>query len=502
MLIAIATRFNQYFLLSLFLLVLMIFHTCNGTWCGDFWMHCDVVRELATHPLCSRHPEFLLNAPHAFYSPYSLALAWIVRIFNSNPIRVLSIAGIFNFVLFVVGLERFVSLLLGKGRGALYTLFFMLFLWGFNPWFYSGFFHFKVIAYVLPYPSTLAMALTFFALSMSILYLRKRSKWMLCFLLLFSVVILLSHPLSAIVLFVGILALVISHKNQQGVPATIDRFLLLLIIPLSFLIALLWPYYSLLKLILSQGAFLDVENRCMYQGVLRIIFPSLIGLVILILRMKSNWKDPLVLIFLGLLIVYIYGGMSGHFSYGRVISSIVLILQISIADWMCKNENFKTLTLKSKCVFILVVGLSLFGLVNNCNAKCRHYLPGLNNSYDRYQFLTQYTKQYDVILSDPETSFLIPTFGGKVVANGHLLPFVQDGQKREDDLDSFFNRKTSQILRFGIINRYHVDFILINKEESISEGLSSSDLSSLGRQVYLDKDFILIKINHKIGSHD
>ncbi len=494
-LIAAAVRSNQFLFLSFILFIFMVFHTANGLWYGDFWMHSNVVRELATHPLFPRHPELLLSAPHAFYSPYSLTIAWMARVFNINSITALSWAGIFNFLLFVISLRMLIVLLLGEGKRPFYTLFFTLFLWGPGAWNYSGFFHFGVIGYVLPYPSTFAMGMVFLSLSMAILYLENRSKWGLFLLLIFSVIILLTHPLSAIVLYAGILALAIGHKNRGSPHLFIDSMFISAVIPLSFLIALAWPYYPLLKLVLSSGAVLDIDNSKMYHGLWWAIFPALIGFPPLMLRVKSNWKDPLALMFMGLVIVYIYGGISNHFTYGRVISSIVLILHMALADWLCSNARFKSLPVGSKCLFVLILFLSLLGIYHNCNAQSMGYMPGRKNDYNQYLFLKKYTKQYDVILSDQETSFIVPTFGGKVVALNCPLPFIEGYKTRQNDLDRFFDKETTLNVREGIIKKYGVNYILINKDKLKNTALFQNSDAFLGRQIYADKSFILFKVN-------
>ncbi|MBF0510765.1 MAG: hypothetical protein HQL13_00380 [Candidatus Omnitrophica bacterium] len=487
-LIAAASKLNQFFLLSSFLFVLMVFHACNGVWCGDFWIHAVVVRELATHPFAPQHPQMLMNAAHAFYSPYTLGVAWLVRIFSLSPIQALSMAGLFNFLLFMSGLKIFVTLLLGPGRRAFYTLLLTLFLWGQTPWFFSGFFHFKVLGYVLPYPSTFAMALVFYGLSMVILFLRQRSWWMLFALYLLSTVVLLTHTLSAVVLYVGFLALAVGCSQEK----VMDGVLVLLLVPLSLFLAMAWPYYSISQLFMTKGAFIDAENICMYQGVWGSIGPSFIGFWPLFLRIKSNKRDPLVLMFIALAFIYVYGGITGHYSCGRVISFLVFVLHLAIADWISNHERFFEQKFIEKSLFLLITGFFILGLFYNCAPQARVYWPGIKNSYNQYLFLGKYTKQYDVILADLETSDYVPVFGGKVVAYKHSRPFVKDSQERINDVNAFFDKQASLKERQAIINKYHVHFILISKEKQ-SQGPSVKDFASLGQAVYVDQKFALIK---------
>jgi len=58
---------GRFYILALAILFLMIGHTINGQWVGDFWEHSAVVRELITHPLSPKHPQLSVDAPHAFF---------------------------------------------------------------------------------------------------------------------------------------------------------------------------------------------------------------------------------------------------------------------------------------------------------------------------------------------------------------------------------------------------------------------------------------------------
>ena len=79
------------------LLLLMTAIILQHPWFGDFWEHAAVVRELATHPLSPRHPLLSSDAPHAFFSPYALAVAGASRALGSDPVTTLAAAGIGNF---------------------------------------------------------------------------------------------------------------------------------------------------------------------------------------------------------------------------------------------------------------------------------------------------------------------------------------------------------------------------------------------------------------------
>ena len=165
-------EYSRFYILAFAILVLVIGHTINGQWAGDFWEHSAVVRELTSHPFSPKHPQLAVDAPHAFFSPYTLVVALTARSMKWDPVTALSVFGITNFLLLLAGLRLFISTLFPKNRSAtlFYSLLFITMLWGKDAWEYSGFFHLKVLGYVLPYPSTFSMALTFITLPIYMLF--------------------------------------------------------------------------------------------------------------------------------------------------------------------------------------------------------------------------------------------------------------------------------------------------------------------------------------------
>jgi hypothetical protein len=115
-------------------------------------------------------------------------------------------------------------------------------------------------------------------------------------------------------------------------------------------------------------------------------------------------------------------------------------------------------------------------------------------AYKNYLFLSRFAGQYDVVLSDIKSSWILPTFGGKVVAAIHPLAFVPDHDTRRSDLDSFFNRKTAFAERQRILQKYNTNYLLLKKsEKSIWRDLQQSFMTQ-GRVVFESDSFILISL--------
>ncbi len=493
----------RFFLLSLLLVVLMVSHTLNGQWSGDFWEHSAAVRELATHPFSPHHPQLLLRVPHAFYSPYTLGVACVSRLTGLGPVESLAIAGIFNLLLFLFALRLFVSLLFPQyGEAtAFYTLLFTLVLWGGAAWGYSGFFHLRVLGYVLPYPSTFATAVVLIALSMYILLVRNENRLWLIPILVASLLVILTHPLTFMFMAAGLVSLSFGQHRLR----LLDYGLLIGLFILTFLIAAIWPYFPFVTLITSESAVYHESNRVMYVGVIERILPALIGFPLLLLRIKSNRRDALVFMFATLCLIYLYGVVSNRFSYGRVISYIVLILHISIAAGVSHIESklaFRHLppSLLRFAYFCLILVITLaFSFQSMIQPTLPYFTPGRPNTYHQYLFLSDLTPQYDVVLSDIDTSWVVPTFGGKVIACQHALAFVPDHDTRRKDVSDFFRDATALQERLEIIRKYQVNFLLIDKARIATWRTMVDSFQPFGRVVFDNDQFVLIHLHSSTG---
>jgi len=442
----------------------MVSHVRNGQWTSDFWEHSAAVRELATHPFSPHHPQLAIDAPHAFYTPYTVGVAWISRLTGLDAIASLSMVAIANLLLFLAAVRWFVPLLLeaDDATPAFYALLFTLVLWGPEPWTFSGFLNRNALGYTLPYPSTFATELTLVTWSACILYLRHRNRVWLGALAALATVVILSHPITGIVMYVGLGALVV---NKHGARLHSDYVVFAGVCALSFLAALAWPYFSFLELASSQSAVFHVRNQDMYTDVWTRTFPALLGIPLLIGRMKRIPRDWLGLTAAGLGLVYAYGYVSERWSYGRVIPAIVFVLHIGIADWAARREGsmmsrLSTLTRNT----LAVAGLVVFSayLVTNYRSGLAHSFPGRPARYSDYLFLARHTSQSDVILADMATSFIVPTIGGKVVAARHPLAFVQDQEIRRRDVLRCFEQSTDGADRVVVIRKYGARFLLLN----------------------------------------
>ena len=112
----------------------------------------------------------------------------------------------------------------------------------------------------------------------------------------------------------------------------------------------------------------------------------------------------------------------------------------------------------------------------------------------KFAFLKRYVGEDDVVISDRVTAWTIPSFSGKTtsVMVEHFNIFITNIHQRDSDTKKFFDDEADDDFRRSILNKYGVDYLLINSE-FVSRKLSDT-LKSLGRVVYEDQSFTLVAI--------
>jgi len=494
---------KRYVILAVCTLLLMGSCTLNGLWVGDFWEHAAIVRELTENPVSPSHPILALDVPHAFFSPYLLTVALFARLLHLGPVTALAIFGMLNLTLLLFTLRLYIKLFIPVTHTDFYVLLFILLLWGSIPWSFSSFFHLRVLNYVLPYPSTFCTALTLLAFSALIVAIRRQKPaWYLAILLIIPIV-LLSHPYTFIFLSLGLGAFFIGLPGKSRR----DYIVMALVCLIGGSMTLLWPYYPFLKFILHGTAAYQHGIGNMYLHLFARAWPVLIlGTPLLVWRWKKNRLDPLFLLCIGLLVIYIYGYVSDRTAYGRTLSFIILVLHLVIAERAARLEelvNFSKISRTgNRYIFISVVIIALVVLSFRDTLKVglRNAIPGQPNIWSQYTIFTRYIHPDDVILSDIYTSWFIPAMGGKVVASNNALAFIDDQFERRDAVNRFFSDSTMVEERLSVIQKYHVNMLIFDKKQVPHWQTISGLVGELTREiVYTDDHFEIWRLHKQPG---
>lgn len=495
---------NRYSILVAFLFIRFIAFASNGFWSGDFWEHSAVVKEFILRPSQPHHPLFLLSAPNAFMSPYALLVAIFARFLSLSSIEALSIFSLVNFLLLAYGIKRFCTVIWPNTaeNTSFYFLLLTLLLWGNNPWPYSGFLHIEIIETVLPYPSTFCIALSLIGLS---LFVEKfDSSKLLSNVILFLIVffVLLSHPLTFIFLASGLFFLTFLTKSIQ----LIKLIYFIALISVAGITSFLWPYFSLYDLLVSGSKVYHHSNSIMYQDVWNRIWPNILLLPFLWLALRSRQAIIIVVWFLSLCILYVYGILSSNYSYGRIISYCIVLFHILAAGGISQLElNLeKTCSMACKLYRILLIvtllSLSLYWVpyvatrlltIANQIIKNNSFINQV--SYKNLVFIKNFVTSDQLVLADLDTSWMIPTFGGKVIAALHPQAFIVDIFDRQNDVDSFFSVDANKESRLKVINKYRPQFLLLDLTKPVSK-IIENELSEFLVQINSNDQYRLFEV--------
>jgi hypothetical protein len=495
-------------LVTVLLCVFSIYAT-GGAWYGDFWEHSAVVAAVRADTDSIAHPIFDLFSPHAFLSPYSFLVSALSTVADLAPTEALALQGIFNFFILSVGLGFWIATIDKSSAtfSTFYALLNIFFLWGAHPWGYSGFFHYRVIADILPYPSTFAFALALIALSINICAGKQNSFVLKPAVFVSFWVVLLTHPLTSIFFAFGLIAQLWGMPKKQILREVALNAVLGL---LAVGAATLWPYYSIIELVSGAGDVYHPENKSMYVDVLSRIWPTLVALPFAAWALKDRRGQSVLLIILMLAGVYFYGGMTEKYSYGRVISIIMILLQMLIAIGLARLEVYATARLPALRFIIPTVlfGSLLYFSMPWLIATSTRALTVANSirlgrpisnqhSYKDLLFLEQQVGARSVVLSDINTSWIVPSIRGKVVGALHPQAFVPDQKQRFDDVNTFFDVATSFGQQLAIAKKYRAEFLLLNKERTphYQNLLEYFTTEGRGQVTYTSEKYILIKLS-------
>ncbi len=152
-------------------------------------------------------------------------------------------------------------------------------------------------------------------------------------------------------------------------------------------------------------------------------------------------------------------------------------------------------------VFAIVLAYFLlpqFGLILKSPILARPFVAPILGREDkqlriksRLDHLLEPAGARDVILSDPMTMLSIPASKGRVVWSAYGQLLVADEEARMDDTTRFFKPETPDSERIGVLERYHIRWLLLNRDKLEPSSLFDTlyvDQAVVGR----DREFVLM----------
>lgn len=498
---------SPYVMLCVLLVFIATVYSTNGIWYGDFWEHSAVIKSVLQNPARPSHPFFTSNVPHAFISPYAYIVAGYVHLTSVDIVTGLATFGIINLILFLCGLSYFVRGIdtQAKSNSSFYALLCVLFLWGQEAWGFSGFYYYKLIPSVLPYPSTFCAGLTLIALGIAVRLDVLKSYKVCIAIFVITILVFLSHPLTFLFFASGLGAQYIC-SGLGGY----KRFNLAIIftVLLAVCLSFLWPFYPVKSLIASGSEAFHQSNAIMYENAIGRTWPIIFCMPLAYWGLSKYARRFIFITVFMMMSIYAYGYFEHKYAFGRTISFAALLLQLAIGIGLSRVE--KHIASWLTCIKRLIAP----GLIISAYVLSLHILlPAITRSltiansiwsgrtissqqsYKNLTFIQEKVEPGSLVLSDIDTSWKVPTFNGKVIAALHAQAFIEDELKRKADLLAFFETSSSAIQRGELIKKYKPDYLLLDKQSNYNWLLISQEYISSGKGsiVFENNQYKLIK---------
>ena len=208
------------------------------------------------------------------------------------------------------------------------------------------------------------------------------------------------------------------------------------------LVVISWPGYPFLEL-LSEGDVYDGANRVMYERPLVRIAPALVGAMVIAARSRRQWRDPLGLMLVGALGVYLLGWVTEQWTFGRMMAFAVLVMQIGLAAGVSDLERQGRLYRREapwlSPALVGVTALLALGLITTApgwvrgiparllppDVEARFYrTPGDVASWERV------LGGGVVVTPDRDAQEIAPAVGAKVIFTTRPLAYLADLEDR------------------------------------------------------------------------
>jgi hypothetical protein len=274
-------------------------------------------------------------------------------------------------------------------------------------------------------------------------------------------VVVLTHPVAGAATAAALLAISLTIPDRRRALTW-----LVLVAVAATLLCLAWPYYSIIRLVDSQGVY-DPSNAPMYEAWVVRIFPVLAALALFVYSTGTLGRARLGVYCVPLLALFVYGDVSGHYIDGRVISYIVIGAQIGLADLAGALEGPVLTRLRGRRLALVAGAVAILAVAElyNMRGGFRGSLPGTGAGptvYASYRAAVDGLPANATIAAplDEGAEAVIPVYAGRLIATHRPLAFVNDQFHRRQTVYTFFSPAATNEYRRQISVRYRVRYIL------------------------------------------
>jgi len=486
---------NMYWGLCLSALPVIIFFLWCKPWERDydFWETAATIRAASVNLHSPSHPLLLLpgNLSPRFV-PYTIFWGFLKKSVHLGIFATMTLAGVANYVIFILGLHRFLTKQFKHNRLPMYMLLTMLFIWG-TGYGWANAYQLEMFFVMLPYVGFFTFGLSLHALYYLNCYCEKHAWRDLLWYSLFSVICFLTHPPTGVFCFIAAFSMLLTYKN-------LPQLLVLQSIPLlSVGSCLLWPYFSYWD-VFTTGTAQKWFRSALFSGQVQALGSAIIGFPLVL---SYAVKKIYVFVVYGVLFcsgIYTLSAFTGIEIGERFIFFSTFFLHLAIALYLIDHQIFSIQKVRESLrTDVLVVILVMMLVVPSGACRIQEIMRHVHRIVDKpfrihrydspvkpYLFLSDYLTDSDVVLATPLDGWVIPALSGaRIVAPLKLNPLIiAEGTQRQKEVSVFFTTPCSLSERREMIAKYHVTHMLVNLHNKKDWDRSFiKDLEILGKEV-------------------
>lgn len=468
---------------------------------ADIWETSAAIQAISDSPVSPRNP--LLDLPgdtSPRFTPYTFFWGIIDRLFGLPLFTTVALAGLANFLIFWSGMARVVRGVTGNMKAMLAVAPVMLLGWGSGYGEANGYqseLFFSTLAYV----GTFTYGLCFHGLAELQRYLEGGSQRALAFYAALGILAFLTHPITALLLFVAGFAWTAARRGLlkaiflSGVPL------------LAFASCFVWPFFDYPKLLLhgSTDSWYKVK---LFSGQIRGLGPALFGFpVAAYFAWKRRYLEVALALALCSLVYLLSWALSIQIGsrflfYGAIFAHLCIAFFVS--DCLSGAEVSRPWL--RYAAFMLLILVFLPGLYYRSVKLGNQWRPALEHFEESGEILKPWEdlaplrselSQECVVMVEDTVGWRIPAVtGARLVAQAKGNPLMQEEVNlRREDVTRFFQSPMDAHARAALLTKYHCSHVLVEKATTHKHDSSfDSSLDSLSLPVSSQASYTLYRV--------
>lgn len=455
---------------------------------ADAWEHHRAVLAMSQDLWEPGNPTYATDEPSIRYSPYTIALAQVVRATGIDAYDALSGAAVLNTLLLLIAIWYWLRAYDTQAAAPL-VLLSVLFLYGTPPG-YANSLALSDLPWHQVNPSALAMPMMILAWAW---LHRAKGVGLIAFTLVTSVLLaasVLSHGMSGVMGAFGLFITAVAGDRNR-VAKLIATFVTC---GIGFALAAAWPWYDFLFAVTKSPDKWYWYNPVIFKMMLFTwCLPAFLASAAALPMRDKPFIRTALLATAGLLGVTFLGALAGSPTLARLPLAGLIFPQAAVGVFIyCVGAScpkawltrFKQLFDRDRAVMsralveTTVVGLVVVLALPNVWMTLREphlarkwvaQVTGREDkqphNWERYDaLLTPNIEPLDVILAEPRTGWPVPSFNGRVVSALHLEFFSPGQFERLEDTQRFFDPATEKQTRTALLDQYGVRWLLLDRE--------------------------------------